>query len=105
MNLNLKLVNLKIAEKGISKGEFAKLIGMSREAFRNKMECKREWKINEIINIANVLEIPIYLLLQDDKQSLCIISKEQLSCWVDLLLDGNSKEVIKSINGALYGSI
>ena len=49
--------NLKgeIVRAGLNKMEISKLIGISYNTFRDKIRDKKDWKINEMIKIQQIL--------------------------------------------------
>ena len=56
--------------------------------------------------MAEILELPVSTLFKlTTNYDFCAIPKHTLLAWQDLLLDGNSKEVIKKLSEVIYGNI
>lgn len=63
--MNAKLLKSKIVAAGKTQEEVASIIGMSSNSLSRKINGKREFKLSEVINICNVLNItdPIKIFL------------------------------------------
>ena len=55
--VNTNLLKAKIAEHGMNAGDFAKLLGVSRQSISLKMNNIREFKASEIQQAINILDI------------------------------------------------
>ena len=101
MNVNSKIVDLKCCEKNITRIELAKLIGCNPSTLIAKLKGRRDWKLKEIDKLSNILDVPSLALLTMDK--FVIIPKNSLELWVNQLVDGDAKTVIKNIHEVMYG--
>ena len=57
MPTNGNLLRGRIAEKGYTQGNVAKIIGLSRQAFSTKINNKRNFTVTEIIKLCDLLDI------------------------------------------------
>ena len=58
-NLNEQLLLKKIDESRLSRDSIAKSIGITRQAFFNKINGKREFKTSEMNKLAEILNLSI----------------------------------------------
>lgn len=57
MPTNRNLLRGRIAEKGYTQREVAKMIGITYQSFSEKINNKSNFKVSEIIKLCNILDI------------------------------------------------
>ncbi len=55
--MNVNLLRGKIAESGMTQSELAKAIGISENSLSRKMQGKRDFRLVEVVEICDVLNI------------------------------------------------
>lgn len=104
MLINLKLIDLKCFEKKITRFELARLLDCNQSTLIQKLKGRRDWKLQDIKKLADVLDVTMQDLLFVNDNSI-ILSKQQLKKWNDWLIEGSVTKVVNGINEALYGNI
>lgn len=106
MFVNLELMNSRIKEKKLKLQIIAGKLNIGRNTLFRKLSGSSSWKVEEIFKMAEILELPVSTLFKlTTNYDFCAIPKHTLLAWQDLLLDGNSKEVIKKLSEVIYGNI
>lgn len=55
--MNANLLRGKIAEEGLTQSRLAKAIGISENSLSRKLLGKREFRLSEVVDICNILNI------------------------------------------------
>lgn len=67
-NLAANNIRAELARRSISASEAAVAIGLSKQAFSNRMTGKKPFNIEELEGIAQLLECNIFTLLQESTE-------------------------------------